>query len=218
MNTKKLVLSIIMVSLLCSSGFATAFVTLNDIECVFKNVVEKLQLRSDMIDGSTHFLIATGNIHFMLAEFEKTAHASGSTGTSMAAEYCKIALDELDTAISFYSRARITGESIGYNPLQVELLTGASYVASSTGKFQTTENIVIEFLQNGDVLGIYQKNLENLSNIRSPLHSMNELYKKGIAPSLKDIWSLIDLVTEATVFGKKATEFGSPLLTDNCPD
>ncbi|MCX6582835.1 MAG: hypothetical protein NT166_21880 [Candidatus Aminicenantes bacterium] len=190
---------------------------LNDIECVFNPAPEKAILRTNMIDGATHFLMAKAHIALLLAEYEKTANnqVEFDCGTSNA--YCDNAIKELKAALDDYANARTIGEKLGYNPAQVQLLKTATFSNSKSQYNSDIFNKVTAYLQSGDILGIYTKNIENLKTILGLLETITSQLQNDVQPPVEDYWKLLEKESEATLFGNLATVLGSPIVKEQCP-
>ena len=190
--------------------------TLNDIECVFNPSPEKAILRDNMIDGATHFLIAKAQIALMMAEYEKTSNGRIIFDCAISNNYCDKAIIEIKAALDDYTSAKTIGEKLGYNPAQIELFKNTSFNNSKSQYNWDIYNSVTTYLQSGDILGIYTKNIENLKTILGILQSIKTKLQYSTQPPIEEYWKLLKTETEATMFGNLATVLGSPIILGQC--
>jgi ABC-type antimicrobial peptide transport system permease subunit len=195
---------------------AYSFITLNNIECAFKSHPEKSILKANMVEGSEHYLIAKSKIALLLAEYEKAAKINTTISYSVSLNLCDQAIEEMGIAVEKYKNAKRIGERIGYNPVKVTLLRNANYNELQNGHNQDIYNEVVSYLQSGDILGIYQKNLGNMKDILTILGDMRNKLANNISPAIDDYWKLTERDSEATLFGYLATVLGTPIIQEQC--
>jgi hypothetical protein len=195
-----------------------SFVCLNDIECIFNPGPEKATLKVNMIDGSTHFLTAKGNIALLLAEYEKASNSQVEFDFIASYTYCDNAIKELKAALDDYGSAKVIGLKLGYDPGQVMLLRSAlyRYPKSPYPYNMDAYNKVMTYLQAADILGIYAKNIENLKSILGILETIKISLQNNIKPIGDDYWRLLQMESDATLFGNMATVLASPILKERC--
>ncbi|HLP45864.1 MAG TPA: hypothetical protein VK469_07960 [Candidatus Kapabacteria bacterium] len=209
---------IMLIAAILATGINLHSITcLNDIECAFNPSPEKAILSDNMIDGATHFLTAKAHIALMLAEYEKTSNGRMAFDCVTSNSYCDKAILEIKTALDDYASAKTIGEKLGYNPAQVELLRNTSFSNSKNQYNWDIYNTVTAYLQAGDILGIYTKNIENLKTILGILDSIKTKLQSSVQPPVEDYWKLLKTESEATLFGNLATVLGSPIVKEQCP-
>ncbi|MCX6582834.1 MAG: hypothetical protein NT166_21875 [Candidatus Aminicenantes bacterium] len=213
----KIKMLIIIVAVLISGINLYPIICLNDIECAFNPSPGKAILRTNMIDGSTHFLMAKAHIALLLAEYEKTANNQVEFDFLTSNAYCDNAIKELKAALDDYANARTIGEKLGYNPAQVQLLKTATFSNLKSQYNSDIFNKVTAYLQSGDILGIYAKNIENLKTILGLLETITTQLQNDLQPPAEDYWKLLEKEAEATLFGNLATVLGSPIVKEQCP-
>lgn len=190
----------------------SAFINFNDIECVFNSTPEKPILKENMVNGAIHFLYAKSHISELLAEYEKSAKDKVTVNTLYSFEISGKAIEELKQAIICYSTAKQIGENIGYNSSQVDLIKAYNYDQLKQGYNAYIAGVVIQYLKSGDVIGLYQKNLEYLNNMLNILETMEKEFQANSTPNITAYWKLVQLESEATLFGNTSTVFGLKAL------
>lgn len=193
------------------------FVCLNDIECAFNPSPEKTILRDDMIEGSTHFLTTKAHIALMLAEYEKAANGRSVFDCVNSNVYCDKAITEIKAALDDYASAKAIGEKLGYNPAQVERFRNTTFSNTKNEYNWDIYNAVTAYLQSGDILGIYTRNIENLKIILGVLETIKAKLQNSTQPPVEEYWKLLQTESEATLFGNLATVLGSPIVKEQCP-
>ncbi|MDQ1355553.1 MAG: hypothetical protein QG657_5863 [Acidobacteriota bacterium] len=195
-----------------------SFVCLNDIECIFNPGLEKATLKVNMIEGSTHFLLSKANIALLLAEYEKASNSQVEFDFVASYTYCDNAIKDLKAALDDYESAKAIGIKLGYDPGQVLLLKSALYRYPKNPYPYNMDvyNKVMIYLQAGDILGIYTKNIDNLKTILGILETIKISLQNNVKPIGEDYWRLLQTESDATLFGNMATVLASPILKERC--
>jgi F420-0:gamma-glutamyl ligase len=206
---------LILIALILFLGFQlNAFICLNNIECVFKSDPEKIELRDNMIEGSIHFLVAKSYMSLLQSEYERSGKNNFNFIASVS--YCETAITKIKLSITKYLSALKIGEKLGYNPEKIELIKNSNYDTVQGIYDEYTVTLVKQYLQDGDIIGIYKKNIDNLNGILIVLNSMHAKLKENTIPKIEEYWDLIRRDSESTMFGNIATILGSNSLKNEC--
>lgn len=194
---------------------ASAFVTVNDLDCAFKDSTEKAILTTEVVTGSLHFLKAKSNIDMLLYEYEKSALQSFNTAVSF--DYLEKGIAELEASRKSYNEALLIGTRLGYSQAKSELFQSFNYddLIQLSNYNQLIATKVKNYLSKGDILGLYKKNIENLDEILDTLYAINDRMKSGKKPEITLIWRVFQQYSEAALFGNYATVMGRTVL-GNC--
>jgi len=61
------------------------------------------------------------------------------------------------------------------------------------------------YLLNGDIDGLYAKNIENIDGILQRLYSIRSLLSESKQPTISSFWSLLHQYTDAILLGNYAS-------------
>jgi hypothetical protein len=194
---------------------AQPLVTVNDITCAFSEGSEKSSIEENIVEGSIHFLQSKSSADLLLCEIEKSANREFNY--SLSIEYVEKAISELEISRASYINAIEIGKRIGYIKEKVDWFKFFDY-----DSFIKDNNLngelalkVKYYLFRGDVIGIYQQNIDNITNILNTLYLIKDQIKSNRVPDKTAFWKLFQQYAETALFGNYSTIIGSTIL-ENC--
>lgn len=192
-----------------------AFSLVNDLECSFSEHPEKTLLSENVVNGSIHFLKAKISIDSLLYEYEKSALETFNVAASL--EHIENAISELETARIRYIETIKIAQRIGYNQKKANMFKSFDYEGyRSYNKYNhEISQKVINYLSNFDVIGVYQKCVDDIEDIQVTQALIKEQLKAGATPNLPDIWKIMQQYCETCLFGNYASAMGRTVL-GNC--
>lgn len=212
------------VLLVCLSIFTIkgiGFVTLNDIECVFTEGTQKSQVRESMIKGSAQFLLSFSKANQLLSLYEDSA-ISGIFDKEKALSLIKEVKDTLDLSNKHYLNALSIGKEIGYIPEKINRFQEYKYdsIIASNNMNPIIVSSLQQYFESGDILGIYQHNINHINKIQTTMtNALDELnsMEGAVRPNVSRYWEILQLYSEAALFGNYATIIGTEVL-NHCGD
>ena len=209
-----LVIILLLVALFVNGNFhpILAFNYVNDLECSFSEHPEKTVLSESVISGSIHFLKSKIYVDSLLYEYEKSALEAFNVAVSL--EHVENAIMELETAkIKYSDTIKIAGR-IGYNAKKAPMFKSFDY--DGYGSFSHFNKEIAQkvkgYLSQFNIIGIYQKCVDDIDDILATQAIIKEQLKAGTRPSLPDIWKLMQQYSETSLFGNYASVMGRTVL------
>jgi len=189
----------------------------NDLECSFSEHPEKTLLSESVITGSIHFLKAKIYVDSLLYEFEKSALEPFDVAVSL--DHLEKAISELEIAKTKYAETIKIAQRIGYNQKKSNMFKSFDYEGYRNYNKYNHEisQKVINYLSNFDVIGVYQKCVDDIEDIQVTQALIKEQLKAGATPNLPDIWKIMQQYCETCLFGNYASAMGRTVL-GNCND
>jgi hypothetical protein len=194
-----------------------AFVTLNDVHCLFNEGSEKIQIEENMIDGAAHFLLSKSYADLLLYEYEKSAKQEFNF--SMSLEYLEKAIQEVNFSKMKYAAALDIGRKIGYAENKIDWFKTFNYddfIRDNKLNKEISE-VVKSYLVRYDVIGIYQQNIDYINQILYTLNLIKYDLKAKRRPDVMIYWSLLQQYSETVLFGNYSTVMGGTIL-GQCDD
>ena len=196
-----------------------AFVSANDIVPVFgdDDAQKKQQIEYYVVSGTSLFLQSQSYSNLLLNEYELSGNQDFNF--NVAVGYAEKAISLLENSLNQYKKAKETGEIIGYNPQKINLFKSFDYekFINYNGLNGVIAQKVQSYMQSGDILGIYQQNIDNLTGILNTLYTIKDNLKKGLRPEIELFWNLMQKISESSLFGNYSTVIATAVL-DNTSD
>jgi hypothetical protein len=194
-----------------------ALVFMNDIVCGFKEGSEKIQIETHMIDGASLYFKAIAKSTLFLNEYEVSSTQNFNLSTSKG--YVDNAVTYFESAIEQYSKARQIGQNVGYISNKIELFQSFDYDSFiiARGLNREIAERVKNYLNSGDIIGIYNENITNIEGILEILYKIRNDLKENNKPGIETAWQLFQKMSKASLFGNYATVIGTTVL-EHCGD
>jgi hypothetical protein len=181
---------------------------LNDTDPVFHSPARG-EISNLIIDGAEKFLDSYSEALLILREYEISEKAS--LNFNIALQRTESALEKLEDSRKQYARSIAIGEKEKYVDTFRDKLMAFNYEQCEKGKSfnATIVQEVTGFLKDGDVLGLYKKNLEKIDGIISVLKDIKDKLNNNIKPDVSVFWTLLQKYSETVMFGNCATVLSS---------
>lgn len=198
------ILKISSILLLTLTFNLSAYLTLNNTDEVFPENKQEY-IGKMMVNGASGFLASYSSALLIINQ------DNNSTTSSVNNE---ISLNTLENAISmlveskkFYSEALISGEKSGYiKELQEKLI---AYPYNNLVKSENMNPViaaeVVSYLRNGDIIGLYKRNIERIDDIMGKLQCLRTNLISGNNNADDLTWDILNSYSEAVLFGNYAT-------------
>ncbi len=190
-------------------------VYLNDLTCSFTDEPDKGQIEQNVVSGSTNFLKSHATFSLFLMEYEKSSNKPADLDKMQ--QLLGETIASLELAKDFYIRASEIGARIGYIDRKIGWFRAYNYETIMVNHNLKPEIClsVKAFLANGDILGLYKKNISSLSDLISELTTLRLKVAKNVKPEVEVIWRLMEEYSDILKFGTYATIMGKTVL-NNC--
>jgi len=187
---------------------------LNNIKEVFQDS-RKDEIESCMVEGSEHFLLSNANIHLFFAEYEKSS--SDIFNFEKGKKILEVAINELSSALKIYEDVLTVAKLSIYDSNDQIKLKDYNYseLIEKNLMYSSIADEVKKYLSDGDVVGLYVKNIENLKLINTTLLEINNSVTIGVKPNKNLMYRLLRLLYRATLWGNYATILGDSALRGN---
>jgi len=212
MKAKKMTVITLAVLMISISTHAVMFQ--NDIIDAFgsEEDLRKNEIEINIVDGACLFLQSEVNIDLLCYEYELSCKQQFDFKNAL--EYTEKAIFFLEGANSRYNSAKEIAVSTGYNSKKIDLFKIFDY-EKFINEHKLNSDVakkVKEFFSIGDIIGAFQKNIENISGILNLLYIVKGKLKDGIKPSKDLLWQLLQQKSECLMFGNYLTRIGSKIL------
>ena len=177
----------------------------NDIYCAYKSE-KRAAIEEHMINGAALFFKGSSYVHLYLSEYERSAGKDVLFNYVAANGYLTKAIDILNRSLTEYTRAYDLGVNAGYDENIIKMMHDFNY-DSISNEFNNKKifSELAEYFIKGDILGIYEKNIEYVKETIKLLEFFNNETKKGLKTDVKSVWSLYQLSFESMCFGNYST-------------
>lgn len=179
-------------------------VYMNDIEEAFLPPNNE-EIGDSMIDGASYFM-ESYSVAMMLI-YEREIAEKGNFNAANSSRNVDMSIYKLELSKNCYIKAVNLAKKIGYNPSRIDQLKNFDY-----DNFRLESNLDIQimdevkkYLLKGDVIGLYNKNVENIELILFYLYNFRDILKSGQKPDISLYWDLIRSYSRALLFGNFAT-------------
>jgi hypothetical protein len=176
----------------------------NDIVPVFPEG-EQAKIESRVIEGAVHFLEASSQANLLLKEYEKSARQPFNYQAAL--EYTDKAIYELEISRAEYGQAVNTAKDAGYVTEMIQKFKDFDYDSfCASGQLNgDTMASVKAYLSAGNIVGAYRQNTERIDDILLVLVQVREKIAAGQLPDISLPWKLLQLFSEAALFGNYCT-------------
>ncbi len=165
----------------------------------------KSTLESLSIDAASLFLQSQADAFLLLNERE----IGDKNGFNFAAAWNLVVStrERLARAQALFVQIVAVGHEAGYDPAVSEKLKKFDYQAfiASQGLNRPVMEEVALFLSAGDIIGLYNRNIEKIGDILKTLDTIQEKLKAGQVPELDLFWQLLQRYADNSLFGNYAT-------------
>ena len=187
----------------------------NDLIGAFPEGQDRAQIENHVIEGATHFFISKAHADLLFKEYEQSATAE--LNKSQAAAHADNALAELKLALDNYHHAADIAGRIGYVQDKRQHFKDFDYsqLAEHLNLDRHIAGQVESYLSRGDIVGIYQKNIDNLEALAVTLGQIRDTLKSGGEPGIQTVWTLVRQYSETLLFGNYATMMGTSAMAGN---
>jgi len=189
---KKLILIAVSLSMLMIPGFSLVYV--NDIVPVFGPPADGI-IEGYVVSGSAQFFTGCAEVMRVFAAYETGDDYDYAGGLTLAAS-------NFATAAKEFRKAQATG--LGAQATEkVDSLKTYDYSMFSGDSAREA----IEFLQRGDVPGIYGRAAQDLEELAAICSALRGGFLAG-KTDLAGMWALLQKISQAALFGNNATMLG----------
>jgi len=184
--------------------YLNAFIVWNDIPPVFETA-ETQALEELTVEGTSFFLQSNADVFLLLNEVE--VGYGRNFDFAYALELADSAVRKLENARSKYIRIISKAEHSSHEKFMIKRLETFDYT-----RFIETHRLngqimaeLKSYLLNGDIDGLYAKNIENIDGILQRLYSIRSLLSESKQPTISSFWSLLHQYTDAILLGNYAS-------------
>jgi hypothetical protein len=184
----------------------------NDLIGAFPEGVDKAQIENNVVEGAVHFFMSKSHADLLFKEYERSAITELDKSQSLI--HVENAIAELKISMGKYQNAADTGKRIGYNQEKLQYFKNFDY-----GEFAAQNHLnsqvaaeVSTFLSKGDIVGVYNKNIDKLSGISATLDTIRDTLENGDKPDIHILWTLVQQYSETLLFGNYTTMMGTSAM------
>ncbi len=184
----------------------------NDLIGAFPEGVDKIQIENNVVEGAVHFFTSKSHADLLFKEYERSS--VNELDKTQALVHVENAIAELQLSIAKYQTAADTGKRIGYNQEKLQWFKNFNY-GQFAAEHHLNEKIAadaMDYLSKMDIVGIYRKNIDNLSDISATLQEIHGILQNGGKPGVPILWTLVQQYSETLLFGNYATMMGASVL------
>lgn len=203
----------LMTVVLAAASQLNAFFWVNDIIPPFP--ADKARaIEACVINGASFYFKANGDIMSYFAEAEIPESVEYNISRGLAA--VQSAIRNLKEARKKLFQAAQLGIAAGYAENRRSILRTFNYDRFSLEKEmnEAIKSRVKIYLENGDVTGFYLEAAEQLDGLLLILTDMEKSLQNNNKPPLQMCWSLLQRLSELTLFGNYATCFSRSAFGD----
>jgi len=159
------------------------------------------QTEGFIIDGASYFLQSYADILLILNESE-IGLKNGIHGERVF-QLVETARDKLETAIKQYSLALALIKKTVFSETWLQTLKTFDYegLAAARHLHPDVMQQVSAFLSNCDVVGLYQRLLDNMKKLQTQLQEMAKNAPNGILPGMEQLRTLYQLYSDSMLLG-----------------
>lgn len=185
-----------------------SWVVLNDVVPAFPSE-ERGLIEDSVVEGAYHYLLAKSHIALLLAQYEKSAKPDFNYSTALG--HADKAAEELDASLKHFKSAIEMGKQAGYDQQNIEKFKTFNYDEFKENEaenqaFSETEIVQVKaYFAGGNILGAYQRNIDNITSVNVTLGLIRKDLAEGKMPRIKTIWKLLQQDSIATLFGNYCT-------------
>ena len=211
MKSIKVILIIVIMVILTMPNFAGFF--MNDIVDGFGGDDGKNKtIEGYVVAGAKSFIESHQNFLAVIQEFEINSYQNVNIPSSLT--FTETALKQLQNSRYQYIKALETAGQIGYNLAMIDKFKVFDYdgYINKYGLNKEIAGIVKKYLKEGDLLGIYRENIDNINNIINILVSIRDTLESGDKPAIGILWDCIQQYSTSLLLGNYATRFSIKII------
>lgn len=184
-----------------------ACIAANDVAAPFEDS-GKIVIENSVTEGSKAFFKGKASIMHLLSEGESACQGTFNVASSLT--FTNDAIMNLEKARGFYIEAHNMGKAVGYVKARQDKLKNLNYglLASERGIRGPAWDRVIAFMRNGDVVGFYNRMSGDIDDILVCLYAIKDKLEQGVQPETAEYWTLLQKMSEVSMFGNYATMIG----------
>ncbi len=172
----------------------------NDIKIVFADPGQS-DIEMNMVAGANLYLQGNSKICLFIAGFEKS-----NLDLELSKKYLRNSLTFLNKSFDKYNLAYKIAESKGYTRKIIDKMKGFDYEKINyVYKNKYVFSSIIAYYKRGDILGIYRKNMNYVTQIIIKINKIIDKLECKEIPAILDIQKLAELVYEVGYFGNYST-------------
>jgi hypothetical protein len=189
-----------------------AFIELNDIVPAFPEE-EQGAIESAVIQGAIHFLQAKSQADLLLGEVEKSAKQPLNYSSALA--YTEKTISELEKSIDEYDQAITFAKRAGYVNEVIQKFLNFNYDTYATENKLNRDimAVVKAYFSGGNIVGVYQQNVEYLGEILITLHLIKDKLTTNLLPDVSLSWQLLQQFSHTSLFGNYCTLTATAILS-----
>jgi len=211
MKPLKIISIIVSLAVLTIPNYSALF--LNNIAEGFGNGDGKnQQIEEYVVAGAKSFIESYKNALALIDAFE--IKPSQAADISAAFIFTENALRQLQDSRSHYAKAKELGEQAGYNMtfiVKFKVFDYDEYI-DKYGLNKEIAGIVKKYLKEGDILGVYEQNIDNIDAIIITLTRIRDTLKSGEKPPIRILWDCIQQYANAALFGNYTTRISVKII------
>lgn len=167
-------------------------------------------LQSMIKKGSTEFLHSYSFSLKIMAAYEKSCQQTDLLDFQGARILSKSAIQKLESARNQYREIVEFCRTKDLRSFFRESWLSSDYELNTNGKVPNrAESEIRTFLKEGDLMGLYQKNIDRIDDIMFLLNQVNQNLDQGIRPNVQVFWRLIQKYSEAVIYERKLQSIAS---------
>lgn len=198
---KKLIFLLLIVLL---STITHAMLFHNDIIPAFPPE-DRPKIESAVIDGAVHFFQAQSHASLLMMEYERSSKLPFDY--SAALTHTLNAFSELEKSVEDYGQAVNMGIQAGYYSETIAKFKAFNYDNFSLANFMNRDTMVTvkAYFSVGNIVGVYQQNVDSLNDILVTLVMVKDKLEAGKMPEKFLLWQLFQQFSQAALFGNYCT-------------
>ncbi len=206
------IIAVLLVFVICRT-VSEACVYVNDWEEVFTKPA-KVAIGDEVVMGSADFFQSYSAA--MLVLYEREIAEKDFFDVEKSLNHAETAIAKLESARDRYNKALNLALATDYAQDRIDQLKSFDY-----GKFSSANTLnpsimqeAKKYLEKGDIIGLYRKNIENVTAILAHLYKIRESLKGGLRPDLSLYSDLIRTYSTTVLLGNYSTSCGQKVFTD----
>lgn len=193
-----------LVIVVATVAYLNAFVVFNDIPPAF-NSRSTQAMESMTIEGTSSFLKSNADVFLLLNEVEIGYPDNLNFANALA--LTESAIGKLEEARAQYQEIIAVSQGSTYVDSRIKSLRQFNYAQFALQNNLNSEVMksVQKYLAQGDIVGLYIKNIANMNNILRLLTEIKVQLGEGTTPPISNFWSLLQQYSDSILLGNYAT-------------
>ena len=162
-------------------------------------------IESRVIGGTSMFLQSNADAFLLFSEVE--TGFGNNFNFNKALELADSAVKKLNTSREYYAQVLAIAVSTEYDQPGLDRLRKfdfKGFIAANGLVAEIMERVAVH-LREGDIPGVLRQNLKNIDEILIGMKEVQGLMEKEIQPPLESIWNLLQMYSEAILYGNYST-------------